>query len=193
MISRMALDDIKVMQKEGLEPTPEDIVRLNVLALDFERAKSKRAFTSAWYLPRVAAVSENVWFRQPTIGHDIWLKQVCDWADGDDIDTSLIIYAYALSRNYDELPPAYDKKAVSDAVNAFIPTMKQYTREQVTCALDYVQNGLTQDVNEYAAPSRADDDDDSEDWGLCISLGVMNGAKAILWGISEAEMKSMPR
>ena len=66
------------------------------------------------------------------------------------------------------------------------------THEQVAEALAYVQCGITQEAEEY--PDFPDSDDDkAEDWGLCISLGTMNKAKAVLWGITETEARNMTR
>ena len=76
MTSKMAIEDIEQMQAEGLKPTVKDIIRLNALAMKFERAKSKNAGSSIYLLPRVAFISDKVWFRQPTIGHEIWLSKV---------------------------------------------------------------------------------------------------------------------
>lgn len=72
MVSEMAMEDIEQMKREGLEPTPRDIIRLNALALKYERAKSKDVGMSLYQLPRVAFIDSKTWFRQPTIGHEIW-------------------------------------------------------------------------------------------------------------------------
>ena len=191
----MAIEDIESMKRDGLEPTPRDIVRLNALALKHERAKSRNALTSMWYLPRVAAISADKWFRQPTIGHEIWISRVSEWIDMLNYGTSIAVYAYALSRDWSELPPPEDRDAVSSAIKANLDSMGDFTEEQVAAALKYVQTGLTQDVGEYGEQPHDDTqpDPDEEDWGLCISLGVLNKAKAVLWGVTETEAKGMTR
>ena len=146
-----------------------------------------------WYLPRVAFVNDSLWFRQPSIGHDIWLTEVSRWADMKNYDTSLAVYAFALSRNQDELPPACDKAVVSGQVEEFLKRLGDCTQEQVAEALAYVQCGITQEAEEYPDFPDSDDEDKREDWGLCISLGTMNKAKAVLWGVTETEAKNMTR
>lgn len=72
MTSEMAVEDIEQMQAEGLKPTVKDIIRLNALALKYERAKSRNAGNTMYLMPRVAFIDDKTWFRQPTIGHELW-------------------------------------------------------------------------------------------------------------------------
>lgn len=76
MTSEMAVEDIEQMQADGLKPTVKDIIRLNALALKYERAKSRNADNSLYLMPRVAAIDSKHVFRQPTIGHEIWFDKV---------------------------------------------------------------------------------------------------------------------
>lgn len=196
MTSEMAREDIEKLQSEGLYPSVKDIIRLNGLALKYERVKKQRSFSSMWYLPRVAAVSNDMWFRQPTIGHDIWISQVSQWINMTNYGTSLAVYAYALSRDWKDLPDANDRTVVQKAIDDFLKTLGGYTEEQVLAALEYVQSGLSAVDDEYGEPKKEtgeEDDEEDEDWGLCISLGTLNKAKAVLWGVTETEAKSMTR
>ena len=54
MVSQMCKEDIEQMQEDGLKPTVDDIVRLNELALKFEKVKKNTSFKSLYLLPRVA-------------------------------------------------------------------------------------------------------------------------------------------
>jgi hypothetical protein len=54
MTSQMCIEDIELMIEDGLKPTPQDIIRLNELALNFERKKSMNSFKSFYSLPRIA-------------------------------------------------------------------------------------------------------------------------------------------
>ena len=195
MISEMAMADIAQMEAEGLHPTPRDIVRLNALALVFEGRK-KRDLQSLYALPRVAAIDESRWFREPTVGHEIWLSKVRRWIDENDFETLLAVYAFALSRDSKDLPDGDSREAAREAVEAFADEMKDFTREQIFTAVDYVKNGCDQTVGEEPPERKKNEDGDggeAEDWTECIALGVLHEGQAILFGVSEAEMKRMTR
>ena len=49
----------------------------------------------------------------------------------DSVDTSLAVYAFALSRDVKELPPPENQKNVIDEINKFLLTMKDVTKEQI--------------------------------------------------------------
>ncbi len=129
MTSEMAVEDIEQLQAEGLKPTVKDIIRLNALALKYERAKSKNISDSVYTLPRVAFLDEKTYFRQPTIGHEIWLDQVEHVIDRKDYQTVFAVHSYALSRNEDELCDPLSKSEVTAAVQKFLPTLSSFTED----------------------------------------------------------------
>lgn len=190
MISQMCLEDIEALKSEGLEPTPSDIIRLNALACKYERQKSKFAFADAYSLPRIATIADGVWFRQPTIGHEIWLDKVSRFADIKDYDTVLALNAYALSRDSSELPDGDDIASVKKALEEYTSSMSCYMKDQIFAALDYVKNGLHEDDE---LPERKKKDDGSEDILECIAIGVMHEAQAVMWGMTAAELKRLTR
>lgn len=192
-VSRMAKEDIEQLQSEGLTPTIEDIIRLNSVALKFEAAKKKHSTTDIYLLPRVAQISDGICFRQPTIGHEIWLKKVSEYIDTDELQTVIALQSYCLSRDCASLPDAYDKKLVCESIQAFIQTLSEYTEDQIFAALDYVRNGCDQFTGEEAEPKKTDeeDEDEEDDWRFCLALGTLRRGQAILWGINEREMMSM--
>ena len=195
MISEMAMADIAQMEADGLRPTPRDIVRLNALALLFEGRK-RRYLESLYALPRVAAIDEKRWFREPTIGHEIWISKVRRWIDEDDFETLLAVYAFALSRDSKDLPDGDDRASVAKAVEAYADEMRDFTREQIFAAIDYVKNGCDQTVGEEPPERKGNEDGDggeSEDWAECVALGVLHEGQAILFGVSESEMRGMTR
>ena len=102
MRSKIAMEDLKALADEGLSPTPEDVVRLNALGLKLENSRS---FCSSIYcLPRVAFLNPFV-FRQPTLGHELWLDDVERHFDMSDPSTSLALNALACSvPDVDDLP-----------------------------------------------------------------------------------------
>ncbi len=61
-------------------------------------------------------------------------------------------------------------------------------------ALNYAQNDLRSEANEYSSPAQEEkDDEDEEDWDACVALGTLREAQAILYGITVAEAKKMTR
>ncbi len=195
MISEMAMADIAEMEAAGLHPTPRDIVRLNALALVFEGRK-RRNVQSLYGLPRVAAIDERRWFREPTVGHEIWLSKVRRWIDENDFETLLAVYAFALSRSAADLPDGDSGEAVKKAVEAYADEMRDFTKEQIFAAVDYVKNGCDSTVGEEPPERKGSEDGDggeAEDWTECIALGVLHEGQAILFGVSESEMRKMTR
>ena len=193
MISEMAMADVAQMEADGLRPTPRDIVRLNALALVFEGRK-KRDLESLYALPRVAAIDGKRWFREPTVGHEIWLSKVRRWIDENDFETLLAVYAFALSRSAADLPDGDSGEAVKKAVEAYADEMRDFTKEQIFAAIDYVKNGCGQTVGEEPPERKGSEDErECEDWTECISLGVLHEGQAILFGVSESEMRKMTR
>lgn len=191
MISEMCIEDIEQMKAEGLDPTPKDIIRLNELALAFERKKSRLAFASTYMLPRIARIDETTWFRQPTLGHEIWLGKVASYIDMDSVDAALAIYAFAFSRDYTELPEPYAESKVKEEVGKWIESMKGYNREQILAAVEYVQTGIEPSVGEY--PDSASSDSDIEDWNTCVAVGILNEGAAVLTGVTRKELMGMTR
>lgn len=194
MTSEMAREDIEQMWADGLHPTVADIIRLNALGLKCERAKARHAGDEIYIMPRVAILRDGIYFRQPTIGHEIWLDAVAQHSSGD-YQTAFALDAFALSRPPDDLPDPHNANAVKEAVEAFLATLSPFTEAQVLAALRYVQNGLSNESGEYPPmpPSADDADADREDWEECVSLGVLRNSLAILTGLTVADARRMTR
>lgn len=202
MIFPKAQSDWEDLQRRGLRPTFGDAVALNAIGLRWQAAKGKAPNNSLDYLPRVAAISENVSFRQPTVGHEIWLDRV-ERLVAEDFETLLAVKAFALSRPPDQLPDADDPKSVAAAVEAFAATCGAFTHEQILAALDYVCRGASPVEGVYPPRARRADEDaeaepepdgsEDQDWKECIALGVLHEGRAVLWGINQREMESMTR
>ena len=197
----MAIEDIESMKREGLEPTPRDIVKLNALACKYERAKAKYSFSDAYSLPRIATIADGVWFRQPTIGHEIWLDKVMRFIDDNDYSTVLAVNAYALSRDWSELPDADDIATVKKAVEEYTKTMSGYMRPQIFAAIYYVKNGMLAEdeqpehLDKHDETDEDGEKDDGEDGSPydCIALGRLHEAQAVLWGVSPEYIRSLTR
>lgn len=197
MVSDLAVADIEEMRAEGLNPTVRDIIRLNALAIKMQAAKKKYPLTSLDYLPRVAAISDKLSFRQPTVGHEIWLGKV-DRIAAPTYQTALAVKAFALSRPASELPDPDNPESVRIAVEAFAATCADFTRDQIYAALDYVIYGSSSLVGEYPEPPPSDeervpDGTEDEDWRECIAVGVLHEGHVALFGMSRADMERMTR
>lgn len=194
MISDTAIDALDELVAKGLRPSPRDVVRFNAIGLRLEAANGKNVRDSMYLLPRVAAVSDSLFFRQPAIGHEIWLSKVERFVKPGDYETMLALNAYALSRAPADLPDAESPDAVTTAVEAFLPTCRDLTRDQIYAALDYARNGADPAAGESPARPKTDEDDAGEadpDWRECVAVGVLNEGRAVLWGITEADMLKM--
>ena len=193
MISQTALATLEEFEAKGLKPTPEDVIRLNAIGLKLEASRGKYAASCTYLLPRVAAISESLSFRQPTIGHEIWMDQVERLIAPGDYQSLLAIRAFALSRPCSELPDAASPKTVTKAIKTFCKECKDFTRDQIFAAINYVVLGSDQTVGETSAKHSEEEEraDDDPDFSECIALGVLNEGRAVLWGISEADMKNM--
>lgn len=191
MISEMAIDDLEALKSEGLEPTYKDIIRLNAMALKYEAEKGKLSFDPTYTLPRVAVIDNGLYFREPSIGHDIWLQSISRHIDENDYETMLAVQAFALSRDQKELPQPDDLETIKKAVEDFAIKFKSYTRDQIYKALIYVKCGYDETYGENAPSERKEETE--YDFDQCIALGVLNEGVAVLWGLSLADMKSMRR
>lgn len=197
MTSETAKTDIEELWAASLRPTVEDIIRLNALGLKMEAAGKKHAVDSNDFLPRIAQIGERVIFRQPSIKHEIWIRQVCELVKEGDFQSLLAVQAFALSRPPSELPDALDVNNISAAVQTYADTLGDYTRDQIAAALEYVIFGANPTAGEFPAASKktAEECDgfDGEDWKHCVAVGVLREGQAALWGVSAAELETMTR
>ena len=199
MVNETAKKDIEKMKADGLEPTFDDIIRLNAVACRCKAKVDKVATSAHYYLPRAAKISPTLSFRQPAIGHEIWLAKV-ERLTGPNYETYLAVRAFALSRPPSELPDPDDPQSFTTAGETFAKTCADFTRDQINAALDYVIFGPSPLANEYPArPQKADgeerspDGEELEDWKWCVAVGVMREAQVCLFGVTQAEIETMTR
>lgn len=196
MISETAISSIEELIAQGLQPTPRDVIRLNAIGLRLEAASSKRVQDSTYLLPRVAQLSKTLWLRQPAIGHEIWLEKVQRFIDPDDYKSSIAVQAFALSRDVADLPDPDSPTAIKTAVDTFTATCANCTRDQIIAALRYATIGCDPTACEHPAypDGRTQSDQTTpgyQDWTECVAVGVLNEGRAVLWGITEADMRRM--
>ena len=91
MVSKMAMEDIEALREEGIEVTPEEIIRLNAFGLKVERNTDSSEYS---IMPRVAILGDVV-FYEPTIGSEMWFNNVSKVFDLDDYQTYFQLRVYS--------------------------------------------------------------------------------------------------
>ena len=146
MISDLFRKDYRQMTAQGVEFTPEDIIRLNALAV---RARLAMNSAGTLALPRVAFLPKTrrgvlaalfereIVLREPTIAHDLWIEQAMRFVPMDNRNLNFL-YGYALSREADRLVDAFSPKKLIRTVFRFAAKrLALYTDDQLSAAVDY--------------------------------------------------------
>lgn len=203
MTSSLAIAELEQMKADGLSPSFDDIIRLNALALKVEAATNKKAVSSIYYLPRACKISDKVGFRQPAIGHEVWIAKI-DRLCAKNFETALAVKAFALSRPPSALPDPDDPKSVITAVETFATECADFTRDQIFAALEYVIFGASETAGEHPATPKTDetenadgervpDGTEGEDWKECVAAGSLIDGQIALWGMNIREVEMMTR
>lgn len=171
MVSDLFMKDWRAMAAAGVDFTPADIVRLNALALKVKLAKDP---ISAVSLPRACFIGDVV-LREPTLGHEMWVERVSAYIDLAANRNFQIVYAYALSRDWKDLPdPARAKRVVAKVFSFAKRRLLCLTAGQLGDAVDYVIFGADWKAGEIA-PAR---ENGASRRGAPSALGVWVGAVA---------------
>jgi hypothetical protein len=149
MTSSMALADIATLQAKGLRPTPEDIIRLNGLAIAVERAGDPDAASNA---PRVVFLC-NVAIHEPTLQAEIWLAEVAaKLASSKAAYDTLRVYAcaHAIIPGFFRTSSMRSATLINLRVYSWSATnLWKATPRQISAALEYVTNGADPVEGEY--------------------------------------------
>lgn len=153
MISRTAIVDIKAAISSGVNLTPEEIIRLNALGLRYERTK---AGADLRIMPRLAWLGDVV-FREPTIGHEIWMKEAADIFDLTKPETLVKVRAFCLATAPEDLPDVgAGRDKLREAVMRFCrERIAFFTLGQVADALAFAEDGSDPATGEVPAPAPA--------------------------------------
>lgn len=164
MVSDLFMKDYKAMTAAGVVFTPEDVVRLNALAVKVRLSKDPCrgvCLPRAVFMPRDSVWRAPIVFREPTLGHEMWLERVVDDAEGiGGVDQSLV-YAYALSREVWELPDPSNRRRTFRKIYRFARRLAAFTRAQLEDALGYALHGADWTAGEVEPAPAGDDDDDA--------------------------------
>ena len=185
MVSGMFLKDYRRLVAEGVKLAPEEIIRLNALAVKAKLAAEPFAST---HLPRVVFL-DGFSLREPTLAHELWLERVARWFDLDDVRVFRYVYAFALSRAADELPDADNARRCIRRVYAFAERkVLKLTRDQLDDAIDYALFGADWTAGELPAPREGKGAALADE---SLAVGVMCGNVARRLPLTLDEAKGM--
>ena len=166
MIADLFKKDYRQMTAQGVKFTPEDIVLLNALAVKVRLTQNASRTT---HLPRLAflpkrrsglltAFRKEIFLREPTIAHEMWLELATRYILMDNDRTFDLLYGYALARPAEKLPDVFDPKRLIRKVFTWCAkNLAHLTREQLSSAVDYVLFGADWKACEHCSIGRLDD------------------------------------
>lgn len=187
MLSDLFQKDFRQMTSQGVKFTAADIVRLNALAV---KVKLSANPVGPVHMRR-AAFWGDFTFREPTLGHEMWIEQVSGYIDISKDRNFRIVHAYALTREHWELPDAYKPKRCIKAVYDFARKhLAEMTSSQLTDTIDYVLFGADWTACELAPPKKRKDGDVA-DAATSPALGVFVGMSARKIPLSLDEAKKL--
>ena len=203
MISDIFRKDYRQMTAQGVKLTPEDIVRLNALAVVAERslnAAATIALPRVAFLPKtrrgvLAALFEReIVLREPTIAHDLWIEQAMRFVPMDNRNLNFL-YGYALSREADRLVDAFSPKKLIRTVFRFAAKrLALYTDDQLSAAVDYCLFGADWTAGERGPQNKgeaASSPLDEKSEPPSPTLGLLVRARALRLPITLDDAKRM--
>ena len=188
MISQYALDEIDELIKEGLQPTPADIIRLNALGLKVDHGVDDNPL----YTRRRAACLGGVWLREPTIAHHLFIADCrAILPDGGRVGNA-ILRAWVLSL---AAPPAQPPADISGILDSFIKNrLMSVTLDQIEAAVEFCLYGYDSTSLEFPARTqqpgdrpRDTADETAADDAFSFEIGLVHRCEAIGLGISLAD------
>ena len=198
MLADILKRDIRQYEARGIRFAPEDIVRLNALAVGVSLCQRPTApvnLPRCAFLPRPSMWRRGVVLREPTIVHEAWLEQAARWIDTSDGCNYLWVNGYALSV-FDPLKLAdvLDPRRVVRAVYKFAAKrLAGYTVRQLRDAVDYVKYGADWRAGELPVPRKDADGMDGARRGDVPSpiLGLIANGRALGVGITAEDARRM--
>lgn len=190
MVSMMAIEDIENLQEHGYKLSPRDIIRLNAFGC---RVEHNQESCKSFIMQRCAILGDIV-FREPTVGHNIFMAKATSSFDIDDFDR-LFFDSWVLSRKAEELPEPTDKNAIVSGVNEFVKSLSRFTPYQILNALEYVRygNDCSEDELPIGKQTQNEDNDMIDFSDFSVDYGYIKDGIAIGLGLSVNEMKKLTR
>nr|AIF26372.1 hypothetical protein [uncultured bacterium fosmid pJB16B1] len=194
MISDLFRKDYRQMTAQGVTFTPEDIVRLNALAV---KVKLSQNAAQEINLPRLAFL-DDLTLREPTIAHDLWIEEASRWIDCRDDRNFMWLHGYALSRPAEDLVDALKPKKVIKAVYRFAAKrLCRFTRVQLQEAIEYVLVGADWTSGEHGPAKSEPTSGEATSSSLqkydqpSPTLGLLASCRAIRLPITLDDAKKM--
>lgn len=184
MVSDLFMKDYRTMTASGVEFTPEDIVRLNALAVKIKVAANPLRSVN---LPRVCWLTPKVVLREPLLGHEMWLERVGTYIDLGAHRNFQFVHAFALSRDWTDLPDPLNPKRVIAKVFAFAKRrLLGIAEPALGAALDYVLFGADWTAGEFAPARRGETEADPLK-SMALGVWTAAGARRIPLTLGEAK------
>lgn len=184
MVSDLFMKDYRAMTASGVDFTPEDIVRLNALAVKIKVAANPLRSVN---LPRVCWLTAKIVLREPLLGHEMWLERVGTYLDLASNRNFQFVHAFALSRDWTALPDPLNPKRVVAKVFAFAKRrLLDISEPALRAALDYVLFGADWTAGEFA-PARRDEAAADPLKSMALGVWTAAGARRIPLTLGEAK------
>lgn len=182
MLSRMAGEDIKYLYGLGVNLTPEQIVRLNSMALKVEFGPESSLLVHS---PRVAWAGD-VPLYEPSIQLQVWFRDFAMvWWTGQSLDLALY-----WACNHSSVPGFFsawnNEKQTRNEIEQWQRGLT-CTVDQLKHALNYALNGLPED------PEKEDGEGGTDAPDGCPYTDVINDALAAGLGVPVSELAAYPR
>lgn len=150
MLSDLARADLEDLRADGLEPTDEDVVRLNSVALRISNGTE----TTAYNMP-LFAVAGGVVLWEPTLAAWEWFGFARKFADGEAMESIMFAYACVHGRKRGAFADLYDVASIEAEIGRFAASIYA-TADEIKRAIDYVvRNG--EEVPEKTDMEKAED------------------------------------
>lgn len=201
MLSTMAAEDCDELTRQGARLSAAEIVRLNALGVRAECSPDAADFDA---LPRCCLLGNEL-FREPTIGHELWLQNAGRIFDRGDGITGFALRAFALATPLDKLPDWSSVEDMRRELDDFASRrLGQYTARQVIAAVNWCMVGNDWTIDELPETAKADKPEKPEEVEEAegaadpeelrsIALGVVRESQALALGISLADAMNMTR
>lgn len=152
MLSDLARGDLERLREDGLEPTDEDVVRLNSIALRISNGPE----TTAYNMPLFARAGNWVLW-EPTLAAWKWFQFARGFADGEAMENIMFAYACVNGRKRGAFAELYDPVEIEAEIGSFAAATYA-TAKEVKRALDVILR-RNEDVAEKTELEKAKDKD----------------------------------
>ena len=178
MVSELAIEDAEELRREGVEVTDRDIIRMNAFALKIERS----AYCAEWSaMPRVAFIGD-VAIREPTIGHELWIREAGRRFDLSNPETAMLVWPNPYARFLETRMRWFARRRLGKA-----------TMSQLSAALGYaIEGNVSTDGEDSPAKPGRSAGTEAERRETSIALGVLHDGIEYHIG-SPSELRGMTR